>query len=264
MSLRNKLLRVATNPLIIAGLARGLRFVHSQYGEDQIFRLLMQPSSEGTFVDVGAHHPIEGSNTFNLYLRGWTGVTIDPNPAFEALYRRLRPGQPHLVEGVSGAATALSYFEFRDSRHNTLSADRARELAALGIQSIAQRQIACRSLRSIVEEYLPGRQIDLLALDCEGLDQEVLELLDLASHRPTTILMEDYDRFISVRDGGGTSAMHDFMVRNGYHPIAQMAFSALYVARDWRSLFRLSKAFSEDRVQGGILPREAGAAATTA
>lgn len=262
MSLRARLLRAAANPRIIPGLARALRFVHSQYGEDQMFRLLLHPSSQGTFVDVGAHHPIDGSNTFNLYLRGWKGVTIDPNPTFEPLYRRLRPGQRHLVEGVSAIAATLTYFEFQDSRHNTLSADRARDLAALGVEAIAQRQIACRPLRSIVEECLPRRQIDLLAVDCEGLDQQVLESLDLAAHRPTTILIEDYDRFTSVRDGEGSSALHDFMVRNGYYPIAQLAFSALYVARDWRDLFRLSGAFSEDRVQGGILPRAAGAAAT--
>lgn len=44
----------------------------------------------GTFLDIGAYHPTDLSNTRALYEHGWRGVFIEPNPAqlplFEAAY----------------------------------------------------------------------------------------------------------------------------------------------------------------------------------
>ncbi|MEI9928867.1 MAG: hypothetical protein WDN44_15790 [Sphingomonas sp.] len=51
----------------------------SFFGEDVLLGRLLKTASSGTYVDVGANHPIEGSNTYRLYRQGWTGLTIDPN-----------------------------------------------------------------------------------------------------------------------------------------------------------------------------------------
>jgi FkbM family methyltransferase len=257
MSLRHKVLQLVGSPRSVVPFGRSLRSTYSQYGEDLVFCLLMQPTSEGTYVDVGSHHPVEGSNTHNLYFRGWRGLTIDPNPAFEPDYKRYRPQETHLVEGISSKAGTLTYFEFRNSLFNTLSEDRAREVQRWGHTVISRRTVKCRSLQNIVAQHLSGRQIDFLSVDCEGLDQDVLESLDFTIHRPTVILIEDYDRLKMFREGKGSSALHDFMMAKSYRPIAQLAFSALYVASDWRRLFVLSKAYDIDRIQGGILPLEA-------
>jgi FkbM family methyltransferase len=258
MSLKSTMQQLVRNPRSAIPFARSLRSTFSQYGEDQIFRLLMQPGSDGVYVDVGSHHPVEGSNTYNLYCRGWRGLTVDPNPVFEEDYKRHRGQETHLIEGVWSGAANLTYFEFADSRFSTLSDERARWLESVGHKVISQRTIACRPLRSMVLEYLAGRQIDLLSVDCEGLDQEVLESLDLAVQRPTVVLIEDYARFSMFRDGEGQSKIHEFIMANGYRPIAQLAFSALYVAMDWRRLFTLSKAYDARRIQGGILPESPG------
>jgi hypothetical protein len=119
---------------------------------------------------------------------------------------------------------------------------------------IAQQTVSCRPLREMIAEHLPGRQIDLLSVDCEGLDEDVLSSLDLTVHRPTVILVEDYARFYTFRDCEGASRLHRLMWTSGYRPIAQLAFSALYVAIDWRRLFMLSEAYCADRIQGGLLP----------
>jgi FkbM family methyltransferase len=252
----NKILQLMGNPRCAVAFARSLRSTYSQYGEDQVFRLLMQPTSEGTYLDVGSHHPVNGSNTYNLYFRGWRGLTIDPNPIFESEYRRYRPQETHLVEGVSSKVDDLTYFEFQDSLYNTLSEDRAQELERMGRMIIGRRTVPCRPLRNIVAEHFSGRQIDLLSVDCEGLDREVIESLDLTMNRPTVIVLEDYDQFRMFREGTGHSDLRDFLFSNGYRPIAQIAFSAIFVAEDWQQLFSLSRAYSTRKIQGGILPIE--------
>lgn len=249
-----KIASLLANGRGVAPFAASLRSTFAQYGEDQVFRLLLQPGDRGTYLDVGSHHPTRGSNTYNLYLRGWRGVTVDPNPAFADPCRRYRPGDAHLVEGVAGEAGAITYFEFADTVYNTLSPDRARDLERMGIAVVGRRTVRCRPLRAIVEERLAGRQIDLLSVDCEGLDLEAIASLDLARHRPTVMMVEDFQGFAAFRGGGAPSALSGFLHGNGYRPIAQLAFSALFVATDWEQLFARSGAYRAERIQGGILP----------
>ena len=47
----------------------------SQEGEDKILSQMLP--KKGTYLDIGCSHPIKGSNTFLLYLFGWSGTCID-------------------------------------------------------------------------------------------------------------------------------------------------------------------------------------------
>jgi hypothetical protein len=91
----------------------------SQFGEDLVLQILLQPGREGTYVDVGANHPIKGSNTFRLYLRGWNGLAIDPNPSFASEFKKFRPRDRYLTEGVALERSTLTYHAFEDDVYNT-------------------------------------------------------------------------------------------------------------------------------------------------
>ena len=38
---------------------------------------------KGIYIDVGAFHPFNGSNTYKLFKRGWEGINIDLMNTFE-------------------------------------------------------------------------------------------------------------------------------------------------------------------------------------
>lgn len=253
MAIVRRVLRRLRDPGALRPYLRNLNASFSQYGEDRVFEVLLQPGSSGTYVDVGAHHPYDGSNTYGLYLKGWRGLTVDPNPAFAADYARWRPGDTHLVEGVAAEPCELTYHAYANSLYNTLSDARAAHLADRGMVA-TRRRVSARPLSAIVAEHLPGRQIDLLSVDCEGLDLEVIRSLDLAVHRPTAIIMEDFGRYAMFRDGSGNSALHDFLLGSDFAPVAQLAFSSIYVARDHLALIARSRAYDLGRIQDGILP----------
>ena len=71
-------------------LRRSVISSYSQFGEDAVLQHLLKKST-GTFVDIGAYHPVLYSNTYAFYRRGWSGIVIDPNPRFKKLYRLFRP-----------------------------------------------------------------------------------------------------------------------------------------------------------------------------
>ncbi len=232
----------------VPALLRERKAYFSLYGEDAILTALLHPGESGTYVDVGANHPVDGSNTYRLYLRGWSGLAVDPNPRFSALFKKRRPRDTHLTEGVATESGELTYFEYEHDTLNTLSAERAVELDELGFRRMGSQIVPCRPLRLMVEQHLAGRQIDVMSVDCEGLDLDVLRSLDLGVHRPTVVIVEDVDRYQGFRTGAGSGALDTYLRENGYLPVAQAGYSAIYVAQDWQRLFKLSAAFNEDRI----------------
>src|SRR5512143_4000643 len=55
---------------------------HSGYYEDYVLASVLDGVVSGTYIDVGANHPIEDNVTALFYERGWHGITIEPNPEY--------------------------------------------------------------------------------------------------------------------------------------------------------------------------------------
>lgn len=208
---------------------RSLSF--SQYGEDRMLGISLFPKRRGVYVDVGAFHPWRASNTYKLYLRGWRGLTIEPNPEYVRLFRKYRPRDIHLTMGVAREPGEFEYYEFADRKLNTFSVEIARIQASEGRRVMNTRRLPCEPLQGIVDEHLGGEQIDLLSVDCEGRDLDVLRSLDFSRSRPTAILVEDFVAFEALATGRRSEILH-FLSAVDYRPIGQYMFSSLYVDND--------------------------------
>ena len=64
---------------------------YSQNLEDYHLSLAFAGQTTGTYIDVGAGHPIADNVSFWFYERGWQGVVVEPQLELAALYPRLRP-----------------------------------------------------------------------------------------------------------------------------------------------------------------------------
>jgi FkbM family methyltransferase len=205
----------------------------SQFGEDVAIRKLLNPQHSGTYVDVGAHHPFKGSNTAFLYLLGWKGLVVEPNPTYAPIYKKRRPRDVYVIAGVAETESQLEYFEFGEDVLNTFSAERAERLKATR-QLVRKQTIACRPLYDLVKEHLGETHVDLLSVDCEGLDLAVLRSARLELLKPTVLVIEDFQRYYSFRDGKELGAFDEFLRDKDYSPIFQSAWSAIYVFNRWR------------------------------
>lgn len=98
----------------------------SQEGEDLILHRLFQDYEhitktklEGFYIDVGAHHPIRFSNTFSFYVKGWSGINIDPTPGGMEAFRNIRPRDVNLELAVSDKKEKLKFYLFEEPALNT-------------------------------------------------------------------------------------------------------------------------------------------------
>jgi FkbM family methyltransferase len=171
-------------------------------------------------VDVGAHHPTRFSNTFLFYKHGWRGINLDATPGSMAEFERRRPLDRNLEIAIAESDGVLTFHCFNEPALNTFSKDLAESYLALPqVRRLATRPIACRTLASVLESELPpGRQIDFLNIDVEGLDLEVLRSNDWERFRPEFVLVESLETELSTLANNPSAR---FMASVAYSPIAK-------------------------------------------
>lgn len=166
-----------------------------QEGEDLLIDALLEGPADkrGFYIDVGAHHPRRFSNTYVFYLKGWSGINIDPNPDGIKAFQATRPRDVNLGIGVAPQAASLTYFMFDDAALNTFDPDRARYLEANTPYRLVDRMEApVQPLAQVLDAHLPpGQAIDFLTVDAEGMDLAALSSNDWTRYRPTLVIAED-------------------------------------------------------------------------
>lgn len=174
----------------------------SQTGED-ILAWMYMAKPNGFFVDVGAYNPIDYSNTFALYLRGWRGINIEPNPE---------------VINAFNFSTANTFK--KELAANFLKNDSQARLA------VPTQKIQTRPLRDILDEYYPhDRYFDLLTVDVEGMDLEVLESSNWEKYRPELVLVEDHDFDM---ENPAASLIFQFMKEQNYTLVSKTISSLVF------------------------------------
>ena len=64
---------------------------YTQNMEDYHLWLAFGGRREGTYIDIGAGHPVADNVSFFFYERGWRGIVVEPQPRLLDLYGRIRP-----------------------------------------------------------------------------------------------------------------------------------------------------------------------------
>lgn len=165
---------------------------YSQEGEDIILMRIFNGQPSGFYVDVGAHHPMRFSNTYNLYKLGWKGINIEPNPDSFNLFMKYRPKDINLNCGIARQKNSLEYYMFDEPALNTFD----REVSKDYVLNTSYKQIKTIiidviPLADLLNNYITGKKkIDFLTIDVEGFDLEVLKSNDWQKYRPNWVLVE--------------------------------------------------------------------------
>jgi FkbM family methyltransferase len=172
--------------------------------------------SSGYFVEVGANHPTEGSQTWHLEQLGWTGVLVEPQPDLAAFLVTLRKARVFAAACSSPDNAGQSLPLHVDGPRSALDRDRM----SPGAEAAYVIAVPTRTLDSILEEAGAPVPIDLLSIDVEGHEVEVLSGFDFNRWQPFLILVEDHVSSL---------ATHRHLKRNGYRLIRRLGHNGWYV-----------------------------------
>ena len=168
---------------------------YSRNEEEWIIRDYFQDRRNGVFVDVGANHYRNDSNTYYLETKlGWSGVAIDPQGDFAAGYRSYRPRTHFFQFFIGDTSDANTAFYLPEGNSLEASADQrfaeGRDTETPG----ARRETRAVVVPTIRLTDLLGRagvqRFDLLSVDVELAEPGVLAGFDIDRFKPSLVCIE--------------------------------------------------------------------------
>jgi FkbM family methyltransferase len=176
----------------------------------------------GFFVEVGANHPKEGSQTWLLEQKGWRGILVEPQ---ERLFKELSQHRPR-CQVFRAACSAPDKSGFADLH---IPADALNGFATLernvddfGIRYERTERVELTTLDALLARA-GDPKVDFLSIDTEGTELDVLRGFDLHRHRPGLILIEDK---------GQSLAKHRHLRGRGYKLVKRTELNNWYVPQD--------------------------------
>jgi FkbM family methyltransferase len=191
----------------------------SQQQEEELVRKFFADAPSGYFVEVGANHPTQRSQTWHLEQAGWTGVLVEPQPDLAAFLVTARTAQVFPVACSSPEHAGQTLPLHVDGPLSSLNRGRM----APGSRPDYVIMVPTRTLDSILEEAGAPTPLDFLSIDVEGHEIEVLSGFDFARWRPRLLMLEDH-----VED----LRKHRFAQAGGYRLVRRVGNNGWYVPAD--------------------------------
>ncbi|HEY6024000.1 MAG TPA: FkbM family methyltransferase [Pseudolabrys sp.] len=201
---------------------------YTQNLEDYHLSLAFVGQTTGTYIDVGAGHPVADNVSFWFYERGWRGIVVEPQPELAALYGRLRP-RDTVVQALVGSANGESDFFVVERLHgfSTTFEQHAQKAKAFGA-GYHKLRLPVVTLAALCDVHGVG-EIDFLKIDVEGAEASVLAGADFKRFRPKVIVAE------AVAPGSGEPAWHEWepqLLAQGYRFALFDNLNRFYVAEE--------------------------------
>ena len=181
----------------------------------------------GFFVDVGAYHPLELSNTYLLYKRGWNGINIDISSLSIDYFNYVRPDDINVNIAVADKKSIKTiYYQKKKSPLNTLNSKLAKKHFS---GNFKKKKIKSDKLTSIIEKTkYKGLKINFLNIDAEGNDFEVLKSLNLKKYKPKLICIEMVDLFNASKKVIKKNKIYKFLIQKKYKLVWSVHFSHIF------------------------------------
>lgn len=163
---------------------------HSRNGEEWFVRDFFRDRRGGTFVDVGAYHHQEESNTYYLEVSlGWSGIAVDANPAFSSGYAEHRPRTQFMSFFVSDRSDADATLFV--PRRYPLMASGNRAFASLSTSGLDTQTVRTITLTDLLERAGMS-DVDFLNVDIELAEPKALAGFDIQRFRPKLVCIEGH------------------------------------------------------------------------
>ena len=93
----------------------GPQISYAQRYEDLHLLRCFGEQASGFYIDVGAGHPVYDNVSFVFYLRGWRGITVEPNPWLAQLSGAVRPRDIR-IQSLIGKEPGILIVKGRNAR----------------------------------------------------------------------------------------------------------------------------------------------------
>ena len=202
---------------------------YAQRFEDLYLMRCFGERNDGFYIDIGSGHPVYDNMSFAFYLKGWRGITVEPNPWLARLTRAVRPRDRH-VEALVGAAAGEATFYLVDEFHglSTMIAGHAKAAQTQFGKSSQAVTVPVTTLKELCAQHAPPA-FDFLKVDVEGAEQDVLLNGDWKRYRPRVVVVEALAPYTLAP---AWEAWEPFLAEHGYRYVLFDSLNRYYLAEE--------------------------------
>jgi FkbM family methyltransferase len=163
---------------------------YAQRFEDLYLMRCFGDRADGFYIDIGSGHPVYDNVSFAFYLKGWRGITVEPNPWLARLSRAVRPRDRHVEALVGSRCGEATFYRVRDYHGlSTMKADHAQAALTQFGKGADPITVPLTTLAALCAGQAPAA-FEFLKIDVEGAEPEVLFGGDWQRFRPKVIVVE--------------------------------------------------------------------------
>lgn len=203
------------------------RTCFSHEGEDVIIEYILGDINyKGSFLDIGAHHPVKFSNTYKFYQAGWRGINIEARPDSSLLFNAIRPLDINLELPISDKEEELTFYIFNNPELNSFSEEHVSDNDGYAdLKVIEKIKLKTTTISSVLEKHRSDRSnFDLLSIDVEGLDLRILRTIDFDKYLFNFLIVEDKTEITNL----AKSEIYNFLTSKGYKLLSKLFNSTIY------------------------------------
>ena len=202
---------------------------YAQRYEDFYLMRCFGARGEGFYIDIGSGHPVYDNTSFAFYLKGWCGITVEPNPWLARLTGAVRRRDRH-VEALVGAAVGEARFYLVDEFHGLSTTIEAHARAAQTQFGKSSQAIVVpvTTLKQLCEQHAPPI-FDFLKIDVEGAEEDVLRSGDWQNYRPKVVVVEALAPYTLAP---AWPAWEPFVASHGYRYVWFDSLNRYYLAEE--------------------------------
>ena len=206
---------------------------------DLIIDYIFKDKYIGTYVDVGAQHPISNNNTYLLFKRGWNGINIDLDRKNIDLFNLSRPNDINLNYAISDKEGETDFYFYHESSPiNTLN-KKVKEYQKAKISEI--KKINTFTLNNVFKKINFDKDIDYLNIDVEGYEDKVLSGFDINKYKPSVVSVEYLDLKMKKLefknnnlDNLLNSNIYKYFNDNNYYFVNWLHSDLIFIHKDFR------------------------------
>lgn len=184
---------------------------YAQNFEDVILWRALKGVEQGFYIDIGAQDPTLDSVSLGFYRQGWRGIHVEPTPEYADALRRSRPDEEVIEAAIAKERGSISFHVIPgtglSTGRRTIADRHAEQGYAYELKSVPAMRLAD------VLDRVMDREVHWLKLDCEGMEQEVIESWGSSAVRPWILVIEGV---IGTPTGGQDITWEPALSEKGY------------------------------------------------
>ena len=173
-------------------IKRNSRKSYSFGGVDLLINHFFRNQESGIYLDIGCYHPIQGSNTYLLHKKGWSGINIDLDDVSIDTFKRFRKLDYNKKIAISDTKSKIKlYRPHKRAAGQTVNPGTAARRDTGDGEII---EIDSDTLNNIIENsFFRNKQIDFISIDIEGHEVNALKDFNFKKYNPKIIVAEYND-----------------------------------------------------------------------